>query len=101
MTQQEMRTTLENLRLAFQWFRSIVMETSDLSDAMLADMYPWIFGDKCLLPTIQKLLDRDRVSGMDFYNVMTVVHRFCPEVMCAHATYDFPEPNAGWILSKI
>ena len=92
---------LENMRFAFQRFRSNVRETrekTNLTDGMLEDMFPWVFSSKCPLPAIQRCLDRGEVTGMELYNFMTILHRFAPEVMVAHAEFDFPKPDMRWCI---
>jgi len=96
MNEKERLEVLEQMRFAFQRFRSVIMEQADEDGASvkdLADMFPWIFGPKCPLPAIQKCLDRERVTGMELYNFLLVLHRFAPEVKVGNLDYDFPEPD--------
>lgn len=101
MTQEEMLDVLENMRYAFQRFRSTVKETQEYtgsSDEVLADLFPWVFTNKCPLLAIQRCLDNEHVTGMEFYNFLYILHNFCPEVMVGHFEYDFPEPKVEMAL---
>lgn len=100
MTQEEMMRLLERLRHAFQKFRSNTAEAVgvELSDEMLEEMFPWVFGPRCPLPAIQKCLDRGSVTGMEFYNFMVVLNMFCPEVAVADLETEFPAPDVLWCI---
>ena len=97
---------LREFMLALQRYRSIVMETVgpdtaltgaglmgenieglSLSKELAAEMWPWVFGDKCPLPVLVKILDNIDDGGtlapMDYYNQMFILDRFMPEVKVA------------------
>lgn len=108
---------LREMLWALQKYRSITMETLGpgtgdlyLSEEFAAEMWPWVFGEKCPLPALSKILD-DVDSGNDlvphdYYNMMTILERFMPEVKLAAvairggATIPEGPPNvnilAGW-----
>lgn len=96
MDQSEMLEYLESMRLAFQKFRSIELEQWG-DEAGLSLIFPWVFGDKCPLLAIQKVLDRGSVTKMEFYNFMFILHEFIPVVMVASDT-KFPEPDIRMLL---
>ena len=97
---------LREFMLALQRYRSIVMETVgpdtaltgtgllgesveglSLSAEFAAEMWPWVFGDKCPLPVLVKILDSIDDGGtlvpLDYYNQMFILDRFMPEVKMA------------------
>ena len=96
MDQSEMMEYLERMRLAFQKFRSIEIEKWN-DEVGLAQIFPWIFGNKCPLLVIQKVLDRGYVEKMEFYNFMYIIHYLAPQVMVVTDT-EFPEPNMKMLL---
>lgn len=110
-------TAIRHLRLfmkGIQRFRSITREnmgTGKVVDNILNDLYPWVFGEKCPLLALTKTLDRvnegNKLTPSDYYNYMTILHKFMPEILLAMALYseaeDYPKdpPNIqilveGW-----
>ena len=91
MKQSEAIAHLRVFMLALQRYRSIVMEqlggSKDglhLSEKMAAEMWPWVFGEKCPLPMLSKILN-DVAGGkqlvpLDYYNMMFILDRFTPEI---------------------
>jgi len=82
LTEKQAVRHLELFILGLQKQRSIIGELG-MPEQLLANMYPWTFGDKCPLPAITKVLDGAEKNGlapMDYYNLMTVLTRFMPEV---------------------
>jgi len=94
---------LREFMLGLQRYRSIVMETVGadtaltgtgllgesvdglgLSTEFAAEMWPWVFGDKCPLPALVKILDSvdggETLAPLDYYNQMFILDRFIPEV---------------------
>jgi hypothetical protein len=100
MDQKEAMEALEHLRHNIQRYRSITKETfvgeNGLTEESLAETWPWVFGSKCPLVQIQKCLDRGSVTGMEFYNFMTILDRFMPEVAVA-GDFVFPKPTPDLI----
>jgi len=96
MNNKERLEVLEQMRFAFQRFRSVMLETADErgdTEKDLTDMFPWIFGPKCPLPAIQNCLDREHVTGLELYNFLSILHRFAPIVKVSNPEYDFPESD--------
>jgi hypothetical protein len=66
---------------------------------LLPDMFPWIFGPKNPLLALTKTLDRvgegNDLSPSDYYNYMTILHKFMPEILLAMTMYtdaqDYPK----------
>lgn len=100
MNNKERLEVLEQIRYAFQRFRSVVLENAEKNgtENHLPKLFPWVFGDKCLLPSIQKCLDQEYVSGQELYNFLYVLHNFSPEVMVSNLDYDFPEPEIQMMM---
>jgi len=87
MQESEARSHLQMMMIALQRYRGITKEQLGpdstelhLSDELSAEMWPWIFGDKCPLPTIAKMLNADKIVPMDYYNMMFILDRFIPEI---------------------
>lgn len=91
MKQSEAVQHLIEMMWGLQRYRSITMETLGpgtgelhLSQKLAGEMWPWVFGEKCPLPALAKILDNvDSGRGlapMDYYNMMTILDRFMPEV---------------------
>lgn len=74
--------------IGLQKYRSNTAEAiPDLTDEMKAKNWPWVFGDRCPIPSLQKILDHydktDELAPMDYYNIRTIMYRFTPEVVTA------------------
>ena len=69
--------------VGLQKYRSIFAEEFGLEAG--ARMWPWVFGDKCPLPALSKILQRAEdgygLAPMDYYNQLTILCRFMPEVL--------------------
>lgn len=94
MTEQEAVQHLREMMWALQRYRSITMETLGpgtgelhLSKKFAGELWPWVFGEKCPLPVLAKMIDDVEAGGslalMDYYNMMTILDRFMPEVRMA------------------
>jgi len=66
----------------------MVRETG-IPDRLLEDMSPWLYGKKCPLEALTKILDRYNETGdlapSDYFNMMIILSKFCPEVAVAAA----------------
>jgi len=62
-----------------------------LSKKFAGELWPWVFGEKCPLPILAKIIDDAESSGelapMDYYNMMIILDRFMPEVKLAALTW--------------
>lgn len=117
MIQEEALEHLREFLWALQRYRSIAMETLGpgsgelhLTERLAAEMWPWVFGEKCPLSILAKMIDDAETSGklvpMDYYNMMTILDRFMPGVKLGirawRGRYTVPEgpPDiailAGW-----
>jgi hypothetical protein len=107
MTEQEARNYLNIMMIALQRYRGINFETLlakkgglGFTKEQLGETWPWVFGEKCPLAALQKILDGDKVTGIDFYNMMFILDRFMPEIKIAgqvSSGIDCPDPNINWI----
>lgn len=69
---------------------------------------PWVHDEeKSLMNPLLLLVERldkgGKVSGMEFYNIMTVIHKFAPDIniklrFSTNNDESFPEPKMEWIL---
>lgn len=62
------------------------------TESFMAEMWPWVFGDKCPLTTIVRVLDDTTRTGtlapMDYYNLMIILDRFMPEVRAVASLFE-------------
>ena len=87
-----------------------------VTEELLAGIFPWLFGDKCPLSALGKILDRTEETGelapFTFYNMMTVLYTFLPQLVAvspivlnaADALPPFPPDHMvylrGWVLEE-
>jgi hypothetical protein len=94
ITIQKLRS---NERESIEHFRG----TQRVKDAVLESLQPWIYGDRCLLPGLEKTLSPGHyLTPQEFYNFMFIVDRFVPEIGIMTAVRqeeDFPAPDVNWI----
>jgi hypothetical protein len=83
MTQAEAREILEKTMHAFQRYRGFSSDMGIGESWLSKGMWPWVFGEKCPLPAIIKMLDRDKIVPAEFYNIMFILYQFTPEVKAA------------------
>jgi len=77
--------------------------SDEIINNVLEDLTPWLHGPKGngLLNALSQVCDRGRVSGMEFYNFMTIIHHLDPTVgAMAGALSDttFPQPSVHWCI---
>jgi len=104
--EMEQEKAIEHLRLflyTLQRVRSINLETLGLDpedEHILGSMFPWLFGEKCPLETLVKVLDRvDRGAELEplvYYNLMIVLDRFMPEIKAASNVYTAGNERDGF-----
>ena len=99
MDQQRARKLLETELHCIQRERSILVEQG-LDPTALAFMFPWVHGDKCPIPSLAKVLERDSIQGSDLYNLLTIAYTFAPDIWVAmeielDETFEPPDPK--WI----
>jgi len=76
---------LQEFMIALQRYRGIIREQmSDIPDKVLVSLEPWVFGDKCPLEILVKVLDGvdtgHALEPMTYYNMMTILTNFMPGV---------------------
>ena len=63
-----------------------------ITESMMADLMPWVFGDRCVLPALDKILgvyDRTgELAPMDYYNQMFILDRFLGALKAFHLLFD-------------
>ena len=97
MNQTTARKILNAELITFQKTRSIMAENGISEE--LADLFPWDLGPKCPVPALVKILDRDKISGMDLYNLTTIAFQFCPNIWAGMEILlneTLPEPDKKW-----
>jgi hypothetical protein len=104
MTRGKALKHLRTMLFAVQKARSDLIEAvgdDDAGRAVNADLSPWLFGPKCILPALVKFLDRVEsggpIAGADFYNFMRIADR-TPAIL-AITIIDgepLPEPELAW-----
>lgn len=85
MKQSEAEQNLRLFMRALQRYRDTALGGMGVSEELAGQVWPWVFGEKCPLPTLAKVLGNAEASGklapMDYYNMMIVLTRFMPEVL--------------------
>lgn len=104
MNQETALQYLRHMMFALQKYRSNTKEAyghlPEYSDEIMGQMWPWIFGNKCPLNQLSKALDRNYVTGQEFYNFMFILERFMPEVKLLGEVVrkiEFPMPTLSLI----
>lgn len=113
MKQSDAVRHLRVLMYAMQKARSVARETGlissnpnvlALSDRVAGKMWPWLMGDKNLLPALEKLInnvdDGQPLAPQDYYNIISVATRLEPSlsVMAAANDETFPqEADINWL----
>lgn len=88
MKQKEALEHLRGYMLALQKYRSTTaLDISDLTEEMKANGWPWVFGEKCPLSALSKIVgdvdDGEKLDPMNYYNMMFILYRFSPEILIA------------------
>ena len=119
MKEQEAIRHLRAYMIRLQRYRSVGKEmfgpgSGELCfpEGSMERIWPWVWGDKCMLPMLVKVLDSvdngNPLVPLDYYNLMFALLQFTPEVAIAiramegrHSTFpeDFPEIQnslEGW-----
>jgi hypothetical protein len=99
---------------ALQKFRSVGMEElisaghrREVVESLLADLEPWIFGNKCPLPVPARVLDAvdggKQVDPLFFYNMVFIARVLEPSLGFACGIFGLEEeplpelPEAHWL----
>ncbi len=84
MRQDEAVQDLRMFMTGLQKTRSTLRETLNADRTLLARTFPWLFGDKCPLETLSRVLDAVEsgkiLEPQTYYNLMFILWRFMPEV---------------------
>ena len=87
-------TAIEHLRvymISLQKYRSNIELDLDMPEDFKADAWPWIFGDKCPLPQLSKVLDLvdngQVLNPLQYHNFMIILYRFYPEILTVMGFY--------------
>ena len=99
---------LQAMLTACQKSRSDLTETmgdGPSANLLKAELSPWLFGHKSIVPTLLRFLDRSEkgasIAGADFYNFMWVASREPSIGLVALAQgHDLPKPDLAWMGKK-
>jgi len=104
MKQLQARKYLENMLFLVQKYRSNSKESFSGTKYydLLPDINRWVHSDDYYIaPAIQKVLDGDHITYMDFYNMMTIIDQWIPELntiaVWMGVKEKFPKPTMSWI----
>lgn len=102
MKESEAMNDIKLFAFSLQKYRSVTAEEiPHLDEESKALMWPWVFGDKCPLEALTKVIDRGQVEASTYYNFMVVANQFMPEIVIASGFYSkdneqLPkQPNVG------
>ena len=103
MTKAEALKHISNMLMACQKIRSTMIEDG-LTEDELGLLMPWVSGRKNIIPILANVIDTERLSPSDFFNFMSIAHRFFPAVMLEVELLggeELPEPDThliarGW-----
>ena len=109
MKQTEAMKYVRSLLFGMQRSRSALRETlsgmgdypDSLVESTLEDLNPWLYGKRGegLLKALVQVDERGSVTGMEFYNFMTIIHLLDPlSAASAGILTDttYPQPNIHW-----
>jgi len=65
------------------------MPTDEEAEAVLTDLFPWLFGDKSIMLPLIKMAQRSQPppTKQETYNVLMIAHRLEPIVKLAYEVY--------------
>lgn len=117
MTEAEALAHVHQLGLVVQKIRSNCFESSPMThrgattqeevrereERFFEGMFPWFFGDRCVLQAVAIVEGKGAITGGEFYNLMWIAHREHEGYMlsvyglASGVDYEFPEPDLAWI----
>jgi len=108
MTQERMRKLLELMLVCYQRVRSITSEglpesSSTDTEGALAFLFPWLYGKKCPIPAISKVLEKDYIPGINFYNFMYITFTWVQgvwvmmDIKLAEDNDGMPDIDIKWV----
>ena len=84
MKQEDAVRDLRMFMAGLQKTRSVLRETLSTDLSTLEGAFPWLFGDKCPLEPLSKVLDAVESGGtlepQAYYNLMFILFHFMPEI---------------------
>jgi len=83
ITEENAKRQLSAYMTALQKYRSVTAEEIGIPKKLAEEMWPWVFGDKCPLPVLAKILNHTELVPMDYYNQLIILCRFMPEIRVA------------------
>lgn len=112
MKQEEMLKYCREMLFALQKVRSNEFESlgnvnKKVLDMIMNDLVPWTGGEKGKLTinALQKVIDREHVTGMEFYNFMTIAYGFDNGMIAMWLSLtnkiELPKPDVSLILGDL
>lgn len=104
MLETEARQHLQSMMRAVQRLRSIAAEKGRIAlprdddgviendESVAAIGWPWIWGRRCVLPTLTKVLDGEHIDKMTFVNLMKIALEFEPLIGAVAGMEDLTFP---------
>jgi len=74
VTEKEARDHLERLMFATQRVRSMALEEIG-DEQILEKTEPWLFGPRCIIIGLEKILKKPSIEPGDLYNMMVIAQR--------------------------
>lgn len=86
-TPEEALDLIANIAVAFQKCRSDAFENFEGpvgdearrqgvdAETFFAGLFPWIFGEQCLLPTLSKIAERGSIASQELFNILYICNR--------------------------
>lgn len=107
MTPEEAFAHVKRMSYAVQKSRSNAFEMYDGAkedaEEFFEMLYPWFFGEKCILRAVEVVIERGSVTGQEFFNLMYLVDK--PENRAMLDVYflaagqePLPEPDIAWVM---
>jgi hypothetical protein len=100
LTDELVLNIFRGLVFGVQRMRSISREESGLSDEFLAEIHPWLFGPKCILPTLLKITEDlekgGSVAGLTVFNIVRLMERHGVGALMSANGFDIPEADLAW-----
>lgn len=115
MNQNEAMKLVKHLIIGLQRARSVNKEQlenmedemgnkfpSNITEVVLEDLTPWLHGPKAdrLILSLQQIQERGKITGMELYNFMVIIHLLNPTIGAMVGTLTdtiFPQPNINWV----
>ena len=105
MNEKTAKDLLPKMITVFQKFQANTKEAigdDEVALGVLAEVLPYVFGEKSILHHLIRLDNLGRIEPMDFYNTCLMLHEFTPEIIVAGSSLglDIPKPDTSWLTAQ-